>query len=213
MKRWMKKFAAVVATAAMVCSVGMPAFAVEMSELEQKAIATEKVNAFVQDKEVFVEAMNQVANKEADIVTNADLDDRIEVRELQIGNGISIVNTRTFSTRESTRVVDDSYGLFYMGMEGAGGTITAQYVYSYAKIDSPNQMTTLIHSASGYASGLNNYQLVNTVPRWDTVASYTPSASVKFNMKQQLTGGAWMDCSYEHTCQFDKYGGANMSWF
>lgn len=29
MKRWMKKFAAVVATAAMVCSVGMPAFAAE----------------------------------------------------------------------------------------------------------------------------------------------------------------------------------------
>ena len=43
MKRWMKKFAAVVATAAMVCSVGMPAFAAEDvttsgNELSEEAI-------------------------------------------------------------------------------------------------------------------------------------------------------------------------------
>ncbi len=38
MKRWMKKFAAVVATAAMVCSVGMPAFAMsDFNENEEES--------------------------------------------------------------------------------------------------------------------------------------------------------------------------------
>lgn len=38
MKRWMKKFTAVVATAAMVCSMGMPAFAAEDNVLNQDKI-------------------------------------------------------------------------------------------------------------------------------------------------------------------------------
>lgn len=46
MKRWMKKFTAVVATAAMVCSVGMPAFAAEeggTENLNQSKIVSETV--------------------------------------------------------------------------------------------------------------------------------------------------------------------------
>lgn len=194
----------------------MPAYA---NQLTQNEVAQKQIAEFVQNKSTFVSTMNSVANSPANKVTKYNEKDGSivtkEFRSFTTTQGIEVINTRTFISKGSTKSVTDSYGLYYMGIPDGGGTMNAQYIYSYETIDSPNQMTTKFHSAEGYCKDLldNVYKFVNAVPRWDTEAYYNVSADVTFNMQTKVAGVMWQDISYKHTCSFDKYGIAHMSWF
>ena len=206
MKKWIKRTIAIVLTTAMAMTVTTPAFA-----STERTVADEQIAIFMEDETSFISALNEVASKEADITTFGR-DNRTEIREIQLDNGISIVNTRTYSTREMTRVVEDEYGLFFGGTAGGAGTLHAEYHYVYDTIDNPNQMKTRFISADGDAYNLSTtgiYSVVDITGYWDVAASYNPEAYVEFELKKMATLPI---TTYTHTCTFDKYGSASMSW-
>jgi hypothetical protein len=196
----------------------IPAYA-NANSIIQNEIAQKQITEFIQNKSSFISTMNSVANVPADTITEYTEEDGSivtkEIRSFTNSQGIEVVNTRTYVSRGSTKSVTDSYGLYYMGIPDGGGTMNAQYIYSYEKIDSPNQMTTKFHSAEGYCVDLLDdlYEFINDVPRWDTEADYNVSADVTFHMRAKVAGVMWQDIDYKHTCSFDKYGIAHMSWF
>ena len=166
----------------------------ETSSQTAQATADEAIAAFISEGQEFRNALNQVAQSDASSVNEKSLRDgtevRTEVRELSLDNGITIVNTRTFSTaRDMTRTARDSYGLFYAGIAGDGGTLTATYKYEYAVIENPNQMKTRILIASGTATNLKteNYKCTGIDPNWETSPSYKARGSVKFNVEAKGT--------------------------
>lgn len=182
--------------------------------------ADEAIAAYISGGQEFRNALNQVAQSNASSVHEKSLRDgtevRTEVRELSLDNGITIVNTRVISiTREMTRTASDSYGLFYAGIAGSGGTLTATYKYEYTVIENPNQMKTRILNASGTATDLKNeyYKCTSIDPNWETLPSYTAGGSVKFNIQSKDTlSPIWTRTPYIHTIRFDKYGIEHMSW-
>lgn len=192
------------------------AFASE-SSLSNKEI-NNKLSSIIYDTNYFLPKLNEVSNKKPDEINEISTYNgtiiKTEIRNLEIDENISIVNTRVYTTKGSTHTIEDSYGLFWGGISGAGGTLTAQYTYSHPQIDSPNHMTTKFEQATGYAEDLNEnyYKLSRIKPRWDTSASYSPSADVTFTLKTKA-GLVWQTVTYKHTCAFDSYGVSSMSWF
>ena len=192
------------------------AFANESSLSDEEI--NNKLSSIVSDTDYFLPKLNEVANKEADEISEISTYNgtilKTEIRNLEIDDNLSIVNTRTYSTNGSTHTIEDSYGLFWGGIAGAGGTLTAQYTYSHPQIDSPNHMTTKFEQATGYAEDLDekHYKLSRIKPRWDTSASYSPSADITFTL-QTKAGLVWQTVTYKHTCTFDSYGVSKMSWF
>lgn len=217
MKKWFKKTVAVVLTAAMAMTVGIPAFAAD-SEVElaaTKAQANEKIAEFMMDSDSFLAALNQVSAQEVSSST-WNLRERQEVRELTLDNGITITNTRTITkTTENSKNIEDEFGFQYAGIPGALGSIVAEYEYYYETIDGPNQMKTMLVDAGGYAKNLdtNYYRFTDADGHFDGASSYNETASVDFYMQfftSTLLG--WEDIEYTHTCTFDKYGSYTMQW-
>ena len=199
----------------------MPASATNIQQSEQE-IADTQIQSFLLQKDLCTEKLNEVAHAEPNETTSVSLFNgtqiTTETRELQVTDKLKIVNTRTFSVNADMYTATDSYGLFWGGIAGAGGTLEAYYDYSYPVIDNPNQMQTQIHLAGGNAIDLDDssYDLVGTRPQWDPYPSYNPSASVTFLMETAVGYPpfvVWQELEYVHTCDFDKYGVPRMSWF
>jgi len=216
MKKKFKKAVAVVLTVAMAMSVGVPAFAAEELSKETQVQANEVMAEFMLDSEAFVSALNQVASQEA-IRTTWGVQERQEVRELTLDNGITIINTRTLTVNaDNSRNIEDEFGFQYAGIPGGLGSIIAEYEFFYETIDSPNQMKTMVIYAGGYDRDLDDfyYEFIDADGHWDNKSSYTETASVDFYLefRPAITIG-WQEVEYTHTCTFDKYGSYTMRWF
>lgn len=216
-----KKVLSLLIAAVAITACLAPASATAFQATAQE-IADAQIQSFLLQKDLCVSKLNEVAHAEPVEVTNIALFNgtkvTTEIRELQVSDKLKIVNTRTISASADMYTATDSYGLFWAGMQGGGGTLEAYYDYSYPVIDNPNQMQTQIHLAGGYAVDLDDdsYKLNEARPQWDPYPSYNASASVTFLMETAVGYPPlviWQDLEYEHTCNFDKYGVPRMSWF
>ncbi len=186
-------------------------------------VAMVQVANFLENKELAINSLNEVAQMPAINIEECSLyngtEVRIETRQIQMPNDLVIKNVRTITTRGiNDHRVEDSYGLFWGGVAGAAGTLKVYYDYVYSDILGPNYMKTRITQAGGYGEGLDEdeYKIDGVVPRWDSAASYWAEGSVEFIM--QASSGfppfvTWSSVTYKHTCQFDNYGVPHMSWF
>jgi hypothetical protein len=216
MKKKFKKALAVILTATMAMSVGMPAFAAESTPVEAQKQANAAMAEFMLDTEAFVSALNQVSSQEV-ARTTWGIQERQEVRELTLDNGITIINTRTLTVNaDNSRSIEDEFGFQYAGIPGALGSIVAEYEFIYETIDNPNQMKTMVIYANGDERDLDDfyYNFIDADGHWDNKSSYTETASVDFYLefRPAITVG-WRDVEYTHTCTFDKYGSYTMQWF
>lgn len=179
------------------------------------------VASFFADPEAAREALNELSNSEAVEIESLMMFDgtpvRIETRELEVSDDLTIVNTRTFSV-SSTYVysIEDRYGLFYAGIQGWGGYLVASYTYFHPVIDNPNQMQTQFLSANGSTEDIleNVYKVTATHGSFDSGSDYNVKASVEFDVKSRFDGTTFWSPAvpYTNTCNIDKYGGAHFSW-
>lgn len=217
MKKKFKKLVAAVLTMAMTMSVGLPAFAAETEDnvynfLLNKDAACEALNAVAQTSPLSV---NEIALYDGAILTE-------EVRELQVNDELRIVNTRRILERASRFEVSDSYELFYMGSQGGAGELVAYYEYETSSLGS--EVATRVIDAYGEQNDLLSslYAEGTCVPNFNNAALVWNSASVTFNLRQNMTfstgiiGGnapeIWRAISYEHTIEFDNRGLCEMYW-
>lgn len=198
-----------------------------------KTIAKEKVGEYLSTNEnEVISDLNEVSNsKPVSVDEHIDSNGnkiKVETRKIVNEEGIEIENTREYITpasidsnsksdlssispKSTTLTVRDKYGLYWGGTPGGAGNLVAEYKYTRPVVNSPNDMKTKIHSASGYLSSSNIYTLNRIDPNWDTSTSYTPSASVRFYIKRNRPG--YKEVSYKNTCTFNSRGGARFSWF
>lgn len=213
----MKRSILLIATVViLVLCISPMAFATE-SEISTKEAAALNISNFLLDQEESVGKLNRVADSLPIDVQEYTLENgdivRKEVRELEVSHDLKITNIRTFVIRGTTYEVEDSYGLFWGGQIGGGGWLVAEYEYEHPTINSPNDMTTLILDADGRCEDLiSQYRLINTEETWDDEESYNPSAEVVFEMEVKV-GLFWQDITYTNTCEFDRYGVPDFSWF
>lgn len=212
----MKKFARSLSA---ICALFLlvTCFSPYASAASQQAIADYQISQFLADKELSVQKLNETAQLPAIETVEYALFNgsnvTVETRELKVSDELTIVNTRTITSNPDDHTIKDTYGLFWGGIAGAAGELTAYYDYTYTDILSPNYMKTQIYNAGGYGTDIDDdeYKLDGVRPTWDSAASHTASGSVTFLMQSKI-GIFWQDLTYVHTCEFDSYGLAHMSW-
>ena len=189
----------------------------------------DQMTAFFSDPETAKETLNELSSSQAIDINSVMLYDgtpvRIETRELKVSDDLTIVNTRTYVSTyaiEGTQVysIEDRYGLFYAGFQGAGGYLIARYTYYHPVIDSPNQMKTQFLYADADTEELLDgvYKCTSTRTDFDSVARYDVSASAEFDISVNQNYlfpdwlPIWLSSTYINTCNIDKYGVAHFSW-
>ena len=202
------------------------AFAAE-PHLSEKEAAAVNISNFWLDKDKSIEKLNEVADAPVIDVQEYTLSNgdevRVEIRELEVSDDLTITNKRTYIISATTHTISDEYGLPWGGQAGLGGTLIATYKYQHPTIDGPNSMTTKFTSASGRAEDLmweiineiiGGYRLVDTDAHWDDDESYSPEASVEFNMqvKSPTPTAPWQDFNLTNICAFNRYGVASFDW-
>lgn len=157
----------------------------EVSEKDSaKKNAAKHISEFLSDRDKSISALNKAAkapviDTEEYALSNGDKI-RKGFRKSKVDDNLTIESTRTYTISATMHTIEDSYGLFWGGVPGAGGYMVAVYKYTNPTINNPNSMTTQIYGASGHVENLDtmNYRFVNEEGTWDTGESYNPSAAV-----------------------------------
>ncbi len=146
----------------------VPGIAFACAEVSEKDSAKEKaakhISEFMSDRDKSISALNKAAESsvidtEEYTLKNGDKVKK-EFRKFKVDDNLTIENERTYTISATMYTVEDSYGLFWGGVPGAGGYMVAVYKYTHPTINNPNSMTTQFYGASGHVRNLDSLNYI-----------------------------------------------------